>query len=292
MKISPLTLYADDDVTDGRESIAIPESMRKFYGSDLVMPPLVKGRATVSVNFVVRRDGVVNIPEDPGGKAINGGNTGDIAFMAILRATHDAVLVGSETLASEPHHLWTPSYIYREFGEELEAWRLSNGRSRYPTNIIISRSGMVRDPENLARKIPLSLDYPVFNTPELKTILVTTKEGASVLGDAVLSHSNVTLLTIISEEFERELLVVLLERFGITYLLVEGGPTVNGAFHAKGLVTDDFLTLAPGMAGRTQDSRRATLMMGHEFPPNAIPTPRLISVRRSDNHLLIRERYN
>lgn len=291
MSIPHLKLYDDADLTAGHKGIGLPERIRIFYGGDLTMPPAVTGRATVSVNFVVRRDGVVNIPEDPGGQAINGGNTNDQAVMAILRAAHDAVLVGSETLASEPNHLWTPSYIHPQFGEELEEWRLSRRRSRYPWNIIVSRSGRVNDPQNFVKKVPLGLGKAVFNAPGLATILVTAPEGARVLGEVAAAHPNVTLLTIESEDFERQLLAELLKRFGIHYLLVEGGPTVNGAFHAKGLVTDDFLTLAPGMAGRTRDSRRATLMMGHEFPPDAIPMPELISVRRSDDHLFVRERY-
>jgi riboflavin biosynthesis pyrimidine reductase len=151
---------------------------------------------------------------------------------------------------------------------------------------------MVNNPKNPAEKLPLSMNYPVFNTPDLAAMVITTQEGARALEGLVGSHPNVTLLIIENKEhFEQELLVKLLEQFRIRYLLVEGGPTVNGAFHAQGLVTDDFLTLAPGMAGRVRDSRRGTLMMGYEFPPNAIPMPRLISVRRSDDHLLIRERY-
>lgn len=291
MNTPPLKLYDDSDVAAGRQGVGLPPSIQTFYGSDLVMPPVVKGRATVSVNFVVRRDGVVNIPEDPGGKAISGGSEGDLAVMAILRAAHDAVLVGSETLSSEPRHLWTPSFIYSPFGKKLEEWRLGRGHTLYPWNIIVSRSGLVNDPKNPTKKIPLGLDFPVFNTPELKTILVTSQEGANTLGEAALAHSNITLLVVESEKFEQELLIQLWQRFKIRHLLVEGGPTVNGAFHAKGLVTDDFLTLAPGMAGRAPDSRRATLMMGHEFPPTAMPMPKLISVRRSADHLLVRERY-
>ena len=266
--------------------IGLPEMAQAFYGGDLVLPPRNPKRAVANVNFVVRRDGVVNIPENPGGGTISGGSDADVALMAVLRAVHGATAVGSETLAAEPEHLWTPRFIYPGFADMLEKWRTDQGLVKNPLNVIISRSGKVRAADG--SKQPLGTHYPVFNQEDVLAVVITTPDGERVLREA--GHTSVTSVPG-KKDFEVEILEVLKNEHGVNYVLVEGGPTVNGALHTKGLVSDDFLTLAPGMAGFTPDSGRSTLMMGHEFPADALPMPDLLTVHRSGKHLMVRERY-
>lgn len=292
MMNSPLHLdmLFDLDLEQGRAGIGLPEQFQAFYDGDLTLPQSLEDRAVASVNFVVRRDGVVDIPEVHGGGVIRGDNPADRPLMALLRAAHDAVLVGSETVASEMRHIWTPGFIYPKWGDVLREWRLACGRTPHPLNIVVSRSGLTRDRENSGRKVPLDLNHPLFQQRDVAALIITTSAGARNLSMSA-SPPNVRLLKIDADNFELEILRQLKTRYAVSYLLIEGGPTINGAFHARGLISDDFLTLAPGMAGRLAGSRRSTLMMGYEFNPDSIPMPTLISVRRSGSHLMVRERY-
>jgi riboflavin biosynthesis pyrimidine reductase len=288
--IPSFDVFFDLDHEQGRRGVGLPKPFRDFYGGDLVLPLSLDDRAVASVNFVVRRDGVVSIPGRSGGAVIRGNNSSDRPLMALLRAAHDAVLVGSETLAMESRHIWTPGHIYAPWGEALTHWRMERDVPPYPLNVIVSRSGTVADSADPAARKPLSLDHPVFVQQDVPVLVITTQAGEHHF-EGLRSHTNHSVLAIESDDFETEILRQLKTRNNISHLLVEGGPTINGAFHAKRLISDDFLTLAPGMAGRTWGSRRATLMMGHEFAADAIPEPTLISVRRSGSHLMIRERY-
>ncbi|GEM_PF-2735899 len=291
--LAHLEMFFDQDVRLGKKGVELPKDLQEFYGSDFILPPSRDDRAVANINFVGLWDGIVNIPEDPGGKAINGGCIGDIAFMAILRATHDAVFIGSETLASEPHHLWTQGFIFPQWNDVLSEWRVSKGMSRNPLNVIVTRSGKVKDKNNPSLSIRLPSDYPVFHDADIETVVATTEKGQKELrnGGFEKEAPGVTLLPLPEENFEEMLLIALKTSYDVSYALCEGGPTVNGAFHYQGLISDDFHTLAPGMAGRTKDSTRASLMMGYEFPPENIPRPDLISVRKQGSHLLLRARY-
>jgi riboflavin biosynthesis pyrimidine reductase len=283
------TLY-DLDYELGRTGVGLPDQFQTFYGGDLTLPEPIEDRAVASVNFVVRRDGIVNIPGASGGSIIRGDNPADRPLMALLRAAHDAVLVGSETLANESRHVWTPKFIFSPWGETLQEWRVLRGVPPHPLNVIVSRTGLINNQAQPGRKIPLENHYPLFAQPDVPVLVITTPAGRQHL-ESLRACTNVTLVPVEVIDFEQEILRLLKSDYKVSHVLIEGGPTINGAFHAKGLISDDFLTLAPGMAGRVWGSSRATLMMGHEFPPDAIPSPTLISVRRSGSHLMIRERY-
>jgi riboflavin biosynthesis pyrimidine reductase len=70
--------------------------------------------------------------------------------------------------------------------------------------------------------------------------------------------------------------------------LIEGGPTLLGGFFAKRLVDEQFLTLAPQIAGRERNDGRLGLVMGKSFaPPNPL-WGTLTDVRRSSSHLFLR----
>src|SRR5579871_1610664 len=88
----------------------LPEGLRTQYGGDLHFPPVPDGRPYVIANFGSTLDGVVsfNIPGQSGGALISGSNEGDRFIMGLLRASADAVMVGSGTLdAVSREHVWT-----------------------------------------------------------------------------------------------------------------------------------------------------------------------------------------
>jgi riboflavin biosynthesis pyrimidine reductase len=72
------------------------------------------------------------------------------------------------------------------------------------------------------------------------------------------------------------------------WILIEGGPRLLGEFYARRLVDEQFLTLAPQIAGREDGDGRLSLVMGHAFPPGSARWGTLTDVRRSASHLFLR----
>ncbi len=71
-------------------------------------------------------------------------------------------------------------------------------------------------------------------------------------------------------------------------ILVEGGPRLLGDFYAERLLDEQFLTLAPQIAGRDTGDRRLSLVMGKVFAPRDARWGTLIDVRRGSSHLFLR----
>ena len=70
--------------------------------------------------------------------------------------------------------------------------------------------------------------------------------------------------------------------------LVEGGPRLLGNFYAEQLVDEQFLTLAPQVAGRDAGARRLSLVMGKVFAPGDPLWGTMIDARRGSSHLFLR----
>jgi riboflavin biosynthesis pyrimidine reductase len=71
-------------------------------------------------------------------------------------------------------------------------------------------------------------------------------------------------------------------------VLIEGGPRLLGDFYAARLLDEQFLTLAPQVAGRKPDDRRLSLAMGRTFAPRSPRWGTLIDLRRGGSHLFLR----
>ena len=71
-------------------------------------------------------------------------------------------------------------------------------------------------------------------------------------------------------------------------ILVEGGPRLLGDFYAEHLVDEQFLTLAPQIAGRDAGDRRLSLVMGKVFAPRDPLWGTMIDARRGSSHLFLR----
>jgi riboflavin biosynthesis pyrimidine reductase len=71
-------------------------------------------------------------------------------------------------------------------------------------------------------------------------------------------------------------------------ILVEGGPRLLGDFYAERLIDEQFLTLAPQIAGRDAGDRRLSLVMRKTFAPHDALWGTLIDVRRGSSHLFLR----
>jgi riboflavin biosynthesis pyrimidine reductase len=264
------------------EPSVLPEELRIAYGGDLWFPSSGTQRPYVIGNFATTVDGVVSyeIAGKSGGGDISGFDETDRFIMGLLRASADAVMVGSRTLhQTAPEHLFVAGSVYPGAGDLYARYRSEALRKTVPPlQVIVSGSGRV------------DLTRAVFRTPGIRTLIVTTHAGRDLLmasGSGSLVSTEVRSLEglIIAPVSILELLRV---EFGISLLLHEGGPTLFGRFVADGCVDELFLTVAPQVAGRNMQSPRPGFIAGVEFLPETARWLDIVSVKQHGNHLYLR----
>ena len=82
-------------------------------------------------------------------------------------------------------------------------------------------------------------------------------------------------------------LVSELNKKGYKNVLVEGGPTLLGAFLKENLIDEIFLTISPKIFG-TEEGKTLTLVEGYLFPKNSTKNLSLISFKKARNELFLR----
>ena len=236
------------DRSEGEE-LPLPLALAERYGGPLRMPAR---SPHVFANFVTTLDGVVSYDE-PGAeqaKHVSAGHPADRFVLALLRAVADAVIVGAGTLRKEPRTVWTPASVAPDLAPAFAELRERMGLRPQATTVLVSASG----------KIDRSL--PVFK------------------GDAPV---------VVTEGGAPAEIVALAEREGGGgRILTEGGPTLLGRFLEAGAVDELFLTIAPRLAGRSDERRRMALVEGVDFRPDTSPQGRLVSVKAADDYLFTR----
>lgn len=263
---------------------ALPPGLRDLYDGDLSFRISPAERPFVIANFVSTLDGVVSyeIEGQAGGSTISGSDPADRFIMGLLRASVDAVIVGARTVHdSSPQSLWIPEYTYPDAKHLYAEYRANVlHKSEYPLLVVVSGSGK------------LELERAIFQTPGVRTVVMTTSAGRDELTRAgatklptVQLHALDTSAGTITPP---AILRLLCEEFGVARLLHEGGPTLFGQFMASGAVDELFLTLSPQIAGRTSGIMRPALVQGVEFMPACAPCFQLVSVKESADHLYLR----
>lgn len=155
----------------------------------------------------------------------------DRRHMRHLRCFGD-VAIGAQTLREQPRLIQTP----REPGEApmpaLYRFRLAHGLTAEPRHVIYSLRGCL-DPT-----------LPVFNTPGVEVIVLTTDAGAVDLRACGFAATGTQLLVDRLEDPEalHEAHARLFERHGVRYLDCEGGQTVLRALRSAGLLDEVFIT--------------------------------------------------
>lgn len=259
-------------------ALPLPAKLARLYG-DLRMP-LRASQPVVFANFVTTLDGVVSLRTKghAGGGDISGFSMPDRMVMGLLRAVADLVIVGSGTLAEDRKHIWTPEAICPELGPAYKELRESLRKPECPQNVVVTGSGQV------------DLHLPVFNSPRVRPLILTTTEGARRLARQRVDgpsqiravhrgYSPISASVILTEVCRAR---------GIQRILIEGGPTLLGDFFEQRLVDELFLTLAPQIAGRKAKDGRLALVMGKSFAPRTPLWGSLSDVRRSNSHLFLR----
>jgi riboflavin biosynthesis pyrimidine reductase len=264
--------------------VVLPEGLRSRYDGDLSFPPAPEGRPYCIANFVSTLDGVVsfNMPGQSEGAQISKSNSEDQFIMGLLRASADAVLVGSGTLqAVGPQGTWLPESVYPAAKDLYRRYRTEVLRKpEYPLVVIVTGTGGV------------DLASAVFHTPQTRVLILTTEQGKRRLSqggsDALASVEVRALPTAGRGISPSAILTFLRKETGVELLLCEAGPTLFGEFLAGGFMDELFLTLAPQMAGRVTEHPRPGLVANVEFSPATAPWWKLLSTKSAADYLFLR----
>ena len=241
--------------------------MRELYGGKLGLE-----EPCLFTNFVETVDGVVAIPDLPHSNAlIAAGSEADRFVMGLLRASADAILVGSGTMRASPTGRWLPERVYPPAAEAFAELRRRRGRPASPTVVFVTAGG--------------SFD-PAHPALERRAIVLTTRRAAVRLKRSVPAVSEVVAVND-GDQLDLQQAITCLHERGHSLILSEGGPTLFASLLASGLVDELFLTISPLLAGRAAHSR-LPLVEGFELLPGAADALRLLSARRHEDHLFLR----
>jgi len=126
----------------------------------------VTRRGTASSRGSARGPRTIPPARLPAATSTRPGRLADVRLMRHLRACADVFSIGAQTLRDQPDLIGAADDLGGELGEALRRFRVQQGRRRFPLQVVYSGSGR------------LSLDAPIFNTPELTAIVVTNGPGA------------------------------------------------------------------------------------------------------------------
>ena len=221
-----------------------------------VVPGVVDGRPWVATNMVTSVDGRAQL----GGTAEGLGSRVDRRLMQAYRSAFDAVGSGSGTLIAD------------DFS------------SRLPDQFAARRAAADRDPQPLAvvvagaRRLPTDRRWFAYEDQPRLVVVGSTSPHAS---DERLP--GVETWAAPTEDPEPAWLLERLAATGVTSLLLEGGPTLNSAFLAAGLLDELFWTVGPRVLANDAQPMIA--------PADVAPVEaRLVSAHRHGDELFLRYR--
>lgn len=258
--------------------LPLPPRLAHLYGSLRIPSP--RARPYVFSNFVTTLDGVVSLNEKghASGGDISGFSAEDRMVMGLLRAIADVVVIGAGTLGADSRHLWTAAAIFPRLASEYRQLSQALGQGEAPLHVIVSGSGT------------MDLGLPVFASGKVQTLILTTAAGAKrLLRQGVPDSVAVRAIGRSGRAISaRAILDEVCRLRPARRILVEGGPRLLGDFYAEHLIDEQFLTLAPQIAGRDAGDGRLSLVMGKAFAPKHALWGSLSDVRRGGSHLYLR----
>lgn len=180
----------------------------------------------VALGMVGSLDGAVAVD----GRSAGLGSTGDRAGFRALRSLADVIVVGLGTAIAERYR---PAWPARH----VEA-RAERGQAPLAQLAIVTGSGMVPP------------DLPALGDADRPPLVLTTAAGARVARKRVGDRVEVVQLGAAGEELvDPSVLVEALGARGLGRIVCEGGPTLNHAMVAAGVVDELFVTIAPSLVG-------------------------------------------
>ncbi len=229
---------------------------------DLSFPLMPWDRPYATINMVTSVDGKATL----GGKAYSLGSKVDHLVMRRIRKAADGVLVGAETLRRENVNPSVPP--------EMQDERVAQGMQPQPAAVVITASA------------DLPLDRTFFRSTTFPRVVVTTRRVPQERVDLLQEHARVIRAG--EETVDLPLMMRLLaEELGLRRLVVEGGPTLNSALLAEGMVDELFWTVAPKIIG---GAAMRTMVEGKTLPLDRVPRLQLVSLHHHENELFLRYR--
>jgi riboflavin biosynthesis pyrimidine reductase len=233
--------------------LPLDEAMERF-----AVPSAPEGRPHVAINMVTSIDGRAQLE----GTAEGLGSRTDRRLMRRYRAAFDAVASGVGTLRA--------TGVWLRVGDDLAERRRAAGHRPNPVGVVIAGT----DPVPLdtgwftgdeARILVVGRDHPIAEAPPGTQLLRAPDERP-------------TPAWVLDRLAER----------GIGSLLLEGGPHLNAAFLAAGLIDEVYWTVGPQLHGTDALPMIATI-------PDVAAFPRighLVSVLRHEDELYLRYRFD
>jgi riboflavin biosynthesis pyrimidine reductase len=270
------------------DTFPLPAQIKERYGPFGFPEPRDPHRPYISSNFVMGLDGRVSFRElkgRAGGREVSKSRE-DRWLMDFLRAHHDAVLMGANTLREEP----SPDGSGADFGiddEQLRAYREETLGLARQKIIVLSGSGNV------------DLTLPVFDSPRIEPWILTATEGEGSLQSQLKmigSKGNIKIISAGNSDGVDLATAVqrLRQEYGIRTLLCEGGPTLYGQLLKEQLVDEEFRTISLQVLGETAKPGidRPTAYGNVSYTPEVAPWFRLISIHYAlPYHAFFRHRY-
>lgn len=230
------------------------------------------GLPYVAINMVATIDGRAAVD----GKASPLGSDLDRLLMRNIRCAFDAVLVGAGTLRGEEISLGVP--------EEMAKRRIEKGLTDQPLGVVLAGSERLPTERrifgaNCGGQEAAQLAIICSGVTPEKGLREASSRGAEVVrlpGDERRPRA-------------REVAEVLRKRFGVTRLLVEGGPSVNHSFLSDSLVDELFMTLAPKLVGG-EATGAPNILEGSRIPAQSSSSlrTRILSAYLSEDELFLR----
>ena len=228
--------------------------------ADYRPPPSADGRPSVAVNMITTIDGRAQLD----GTAEGLGSRADRRMLRLYRASFDAVGSGAGTLRAAGSWL--------RVGDDLAARRAADGRSPNPIGVVIAG----------AEPVPTDARWFIGNEARILVVGATNPLTDAPSGTELLRAPD-------ARPAPGWVLERLAER-GIRSLLLEGGPHLNAAFLAAGLIDEVCWTVGALLLGTDALPMIAPIEGGSPYA-NEPRRGSLASVLRHKDELFLRYRF-
>jgi 2,5-diamino-6-(ribosylamino)-4(3H)-pyrimidinone 5'-phosphate reductase len=202
----------------------VPDDAKPDYTA-LAFPDPPPDRPYVYVNMIMSTDGKVVIEGNEQGL----GSPIDQRLMRELRVSADVVLNGASTLR-------TSGTSSRLGDPELGNIRTARGKSEAPIAAVMSGSAN------------LPLDTLFFTGTDFQSVVYVGVEAPQDRIDAIRTTGR-DVIQLPASDSVSWMLRHMRTELGAKYVLLEGGPTINGQFLDSGFVDEYFLTIGPCIVG-------------------------------------------
>lgn len=229
--------------------------------ADLALPTPPAGRPLVGVNMVTSIDGRAKLA----GRTEGLSGRADRRLLQLYRAAYDAVGSGVGTLRAED--------FYSHLASDLAARRAAERHQPQPTAVVIGGAG------------PVPTDRRWFSHADQPRILLL---GANAPRPDLPPGTELVIAPT-TEPQPGWVLERLAER-GIGTLLLEGGPRLNAAFLAEGLIDELYWTVGARLLGTDAVPMIAPIAGGSPWAEHP-REGKLVSIHRTGDELFLRYRF-